>query len=145
MIRYNELLVLLRIKNLKKWYNIRIKRAGSDRVWSKNLWVFQVRFISDSGRENRVQNPKFLGGFGSGFRVGSIFDRSSWSTMLDGGSKMSVLDFLLIRLCKKALGHDVICPFCIWVSPPWCLIYIIILVTYQQQQKYKATACVPLA
>jgi len=44
---------------------------------------------------------------------------------------------LLIKLCMRACGHDdfCTCPFCIWTSPPWCLIYIIHLITYQKKIK----------
>ena len=57
----------------------------------------------------------------------------SWSQVLDGVSKMSLLESV-DKIMQESLRDNVfwIYSFCIWVSHPWCLIYITILITYQK-------------
>ena len=45
-----------------------------------------------------------------------------------------------MRVCE----HDdfCTCPFCIWVSPPWCLIYITHLITYQKKKQWLDTTII---
>jgi len=58
----------------------------------------------------------------------------SWSQVLDGVSKMSLLESV-DKIMQESLRDNVfwIYSFCIWVSHPWCLIYITILITLSKK------------
>ena len=55
-------------------------RPGPDPVEPGSFRVSRVRVFSGFGLKNLIQNPKFSGGFGLGFRVGSNYARSSQNT-----------------------------------------------------------------
>ena len=60
----------------------------------------------------------------------------SWSQVLDGGSKMSLLDFI-DKITQESLRAWCFFGFAPFVhgcqSAPWCLLYITILITYKKK------------
>jgi len=91
------------------WY------AGKERNW---------RIFDD--KASSIQNFKF-------YFLGTL---SSWSQVINGGPKMSLLDFVDKTLHESLRAWWFLyLPFCVYVSAPWRLIYLAYLITFQKKSR----------